>query len=755
MNKLLLFIISIVFFISSFKNSNAQTKGITVINDLTEIPGATKALIVGVSDYKNLPKLTYAHSDAQLYYNYITSAAGGKIDPANVKLLLNEKATAGQIFAALDWLLENLKEGDNAIFYFSGHGDLETKTIRQNGFLMASDAPAAAYMSGGTIGINYLQDYLETYVQKNKAKVFLVTDACRSGKLAGGIEGAKQTTTALQAQWANIIKILSSQSGELSYESSRWGKGGGIFTYYMVRGMQGFADKNKDKKVTLSELNVYLTETVPVETEYKQNPYIAGNLMSTVSLIDSATFAALKLNLNNTTTGTEVASRGLGDGLEKKLDSNTLKKFQQFELCIKNDYLIYPNKTNSCAWDIYQELKDNKNASSVISNMKSSLIAALQDQSQIIINSLLVGKINLARDTVILDSAYQDLNHAFQLIDNKYITYNHIKARYLYMKSVRTSDNKEKINLLKECIALEPDAPHPYNYMATVDKYMKNYESSVKNYLKAIELAPTWSYPYNNLGILYYVMKEYDKSIENYNKAVALNPKDEAALNNLGNTYFAKSDYSKAIENYNKSISVNPKFALPHSGMGNVYLVTKDFDKAAESYKKAIEINPKYADAYVNLGSVYKEKMDYDKAIENYKKAIELKPNLSDPYNNLGLVYLLKKDYENALTNCTKAIMLNPKNDLAFLNVGNIYKAKKEYDKAIEKYNTVLALNPKSANANFNLACVYSMKNDKTKALEYLKKAYDLGYSGNEIKSEELDNIRNTKEFKEITSNKK
>jgi len=88
--------------------------------------------------------------------------------------------------------------------------------------LLAVDAPAASYMSGGTIGIGYLQDYLETLVQQNKAKVLLVTDACRSGKLAGGMEGAKQTTTALQAQWASIIKILSSQSGELSYESQKW-----------------------------------------------------------------------------------------------------------------------------------------------------------------------------------------------------------------------------------------------------------------------------------------------------------------------------------------------------------------------------------------------------------------------------------------------------------------------------------------------------------------------------------------------------
>lgn len=742
---------TIVSLILMMSQSVGQTKGITAIEDQKEISGSTKAVIIGVSDYKNVPKLIYAHTDAQLFYNFLTSPAGGKIDPANIKLLLNDKATAGQIFAALDWLVETAKEGDNIIFYFSGHGDLETKTIRQNGFLLAVDAPTASYMSGGTIGVGYLQDYLETLVQQNKAKVLLVTDACRSGKLAGGIEGAKQTTTALQAQWASIIKILSSQSGELSYESKKWGSGGGIFTYYMVNGLQGFADKNHDNKVTLSELNIYLSETVPSETEFKQNPYVAGNLMTTVSRVDSATFTALKSKTKTNETSNDVAMRG-SDVLEKKLDSLTLKKYKEFELCIKNDELIYPKPKSSNAWELYQELKENKNASSVINNMKSSLIAALQDKSQQVINLCLTGKINLVRDTVVLDSAYQELYHAFQLIDENYITYTHIKARYLYMKSVRAIDSKEKINLLNECIALEPDAAHPYNYLATVYKNLKDFTNSEKNYSKAIQLAPKWSYPYNNLGILYYDMKEYDKALDNYSAATSINPLDEAAFNNMGNVYLAKKEYIKAIENYNKSIAIKPSFAFPYAGLGIVYYSTSDFDNAEKNYLKAIELNPKFIFAYSNLGNVYREKKDYDKAIECLNKAISLKPNVySDPYNNLGLVYYIKKEYDLALLNCAKAASIDPKNELAFLNIGNIYKAKNEFVKAIENYNTVLVLNPKSAYACFDLACVFSIQQNKSKAIEYLEKALINKLSVEEVKTiSDFDNIKDSKEYNDL-----
>jgi len=74
----------------------------------------------------------------------------------------------------------------------------------------------------GAIGVGYVQDYLATLATTNKAKVIMISDACRSGKLTGGIEGLKNTTAALAEQWENVTKILSSQAGELSMESTKW-----------------------------------------------------------------------------------------------------------------------------------------------------------------------------------------------------------------------------------------------------------------------------------------------------------------------------------------------------------------------------------------------------------------------------------------------------------------------------------------------------------------------------------------------------
>ena len=54
----------------------------------------------------------------------------------------------------------------------------------------------------------------------------------------------------------------------------------GIFSYYLMKGLEGKADTNKDKKITNGELHVYLDEYISqqaLQLGRKQNPDLAGN----------------------------------------------------------------------------------------------------------------------------------------------------------------------------------------------------------------------------------------------------------------------------------------------------------------------------------------------------------------------------------------------------------------------------------------------------------------------------------------------
>ena len=54
----------------------------------------------------------------------------------------------------------------------------------------------------------------------------------------------------------------------------------GIFSYYLMRGLEGYADVNKDKKITNGELLAYMDENISqraAELGRQQNPSLAGD----------------------------------------------------------------------------------------------------------------------------------------------------------------------------------------------------------------------------------------------------------------------------------------------------------------------------------------------------------------------------------------------------------------------------------------------------------------------------------------------
>ena len=85
-----------------------------------ERPPQRWALLIGIADYRGLRNdLWHPDEDALemkaelLEYGY---------PEANIKVLLNKKATANAIIEAIDWLVSNEGPGDEVVFFYSGHG---------------------------------------------------------------------------------------------------------------------------------------------------------------------------------------------------------------------------------------------------------------------------------------------------------------------------------------------------------------------------------------------------------------------------------------------------------------------------------------------------------------------------------------------------------------------------------------------------------------------------------------------------------
>jgi uncharacterized caspase-like protein len=76
----------------------------------------------------------------------------------------------------------------------------------------------------------------------------------------------------------NFTVITASQADQISSSSPDLKHG--IFSYYLMKGMEGDADANKDGKIALGEMQAYLVENVGRQAgmmSRKQEPQLIGD----------------------------------------------------------------------------------------------------------------------------------------------------------------------------------------------------------------------------------------------------------------------------------------------------------------------------------------------------------------------------------------------------------------------------------------------------------------------------------------------
>ena len=437
MKYLLVFSIAFVTF-SLF----AQEKGLTPILNKSAATGQTYAVVVGISNYQDegIPDLQFADKDAEAFANFLRSPAGGELDEDHLKLLTNEQVTLGKFDAALWWLVDECKEGDKVIIYFSGHGDVERRSMSQPGFLLCWDAPSLAYTGGGTYSLFFLKDIVSTLSLQNKVKVTLITDACRSGKLAGSsIGGAQATAANLAGQFANEIKILSCQPDEYSIEGEQWGGGRGAFSYHLLDGLSGMADNNDDNIVTLKEIGRYLEDNVTGEVApQSQNPMVIGSKTEKLSNVFPELLAQLKKGKKEKMQYFNAkVSRGIEDDILAALDTTIQEQYVAFNQALENKVFLLP--ADACADFYYKQLIQEPKLEKLYNTMRRNYAAALQDDAQQVLKKMMENDPEEgAFSKITLESKYKlypaYLERAAELLGSEHYIYPYLKARKHYFE---------------------------------------------------------------------------------------------------------------------------------------------------------------------------------------------------------------------------------------------------------------------------------------------------------------------------------
>ncbi|MEO0112254.1 MAG: PQQ-binding-like beta-propeller repeat protein [candidate division WOR-3 bacterium] len=243
-------------------------------NSITKLENGI-CVIFGIEKYKYAPEATFANRDAVIFYEYAKQVFG--IPEKNIYIRTNEDATKGEfdkVFGKDGWLKRRVREESDVIIYFSGHGSPDIKT--QKGYLIPYDIDPN-YASSG-VAISEILNLLDEI--KAKSVIFFI-DACFSGRGREGnmiLAKAKPIISPKIEKISQKVSILSSSSGgEIS--SSYPEMQHGLFTYYLLKGLGGEGDLNRDKKITLKELADYVIEKVSSkarELDREQTPEFQG-----------------------------------------------------------------------------------------------------------------------------------------------------------------------------------------------------------------------------------------------------------------------------------------------------------------------------------------------------------------------------------------------------------------------------------------------------------------------------------------------
>jgi protein O-mannosyl-transferase len=452
--------------------------------------GRTYAIVVGISKYKKVNNLKYADKDAMIFADYLLSKEGLGVDSADVQIFINEDATLTNISSAFTTITdkEDLSENDKVIFYFAGHGDYDSKRQKDEALLLLYGAPKKDYFANWVGDYIQVSDLYEKFFKKlcyeKHCSVFFIADACHSAmgstQLSGGTEGGKITQRVLEGI-QGPTKILSCKSDQLSIESEQFGGGRGLFSFVLMEGLYGLADFDKDRSISIRELQRFLEDNVPLMAKPNlQDPVInTENPVKNFAQVNTDYLSKyLEDKSKNLFFSHNIDTRSKKESWLKKIFSNKTKEY-------KNCMTLIANNELDSAYQVFKKYIKKDSASLASVEIRRALSTALQQKAAAIILPM-SEKINgYLPDRETSKIAYLDLLKASELLGPKHYLSSNLKARCLFLKALSTNISSMKtspvevINDLRESILLEPNAAYCYFLLGNIYQRKNDQDSAI------------------------------------------------------------------------------------------------------------------------------------------------------------------------------------------------------------------------------------------------------------------------------------
>lgn len=276
--------------------------------------GRVFALVVGINDYKRLPKLRGAVADARDIAGVLQR--GGI---ANVVTLIDGDATRAAFTAAIKRFTAEATAGDLFILSFAGHGSQQPSvhpTASNDGvdevFMLTNFEPE---------GINTAERILDKEIyawlsefEKKGVSVLFVADSCHSGGMTKAIDprssvtyrsvrlvnspqeaattpdsyylrgdrlpevtnkAVKENMAAEELRHLTFVAAVDKWSRSPEVPAPEQSTPRGAVSYAFARALENGADRNRDGRTTRRELIEHMRDVTANLTERRQNPVFA------------------------------------------------------------------------------------------------------------------------------------------------------------------------------------------------------------------------------------------------------------------------------------------------------------------------------------------------------------------------------------------------------------------------------------------------------------------------------------------------
>ncbi len=224
------------------------------------------ALIIGNTEYidPGLAQLTAPGKDAEDFARVLRDEKLCGFD--EVRVLLNQLSST--VIEAVDEFFDQKKPDDLLVLYFSGHGLRD----ELGSLYLAFKNTIRSRLRSTAIKDEYIRGAMD---QSRSKRQVVILDCCNSGAFPQGtkaeVGGTMGLTQAFQGYGRFVL--TASDSTQFAWEGDKviGETDNSLFTHFLVKGLEGEADKDGDGKITVDELYDYTYDQISKVTA-KQTP---------------------------------------------------------------------------------------------------------------------------------------------------------------------------------------------------------------------------------------------------------------------------------------------------------------------------------------------------------------------------------------------------------------------------------------------------------------------------------------------------